>query len=242
MAIKKDALVFTGSQDDLLTCYVSKGRNIYRKKSSIDTLRIKKDPVFKAFRQSSSRMKQASPIAASLYAMVPARFREYPLYRVLTGAALKLLKQGIAEKVIETRLKQAYIDPLIVEFLKARRTVTTPRPESHSPFSYGSLSTTPPTRNRRRIRSRRVRTQAVEALPLTACKGHIRYMPGIERVSYTPIPPEDSHAVAGLIYLGRLKEASKLKMYQREDFTGLMIGSGVVLPDTIVPSGCQSQA
>ncbi len=87
------------------------GQNIVRRGSSLTGERTKKDPAFKGFRQSSSRLKQASPIAASLYKLVPAQVKEYALYRTLTGEAIKMLKEGLEATVITEKLREKYIDP-----------------------------------------------------------------------------------------------------------------------------------
>ncbi len=73
----------------------------------------KTDPAFKGFRQSSNRLKEASPIAASLYKLVPEQVRQYVLYRTLTGEAIKMLKEGMEAAVITETLKKKYIDPLL---------------------------------------------------------------------------------------------------------------------------------
>jgi hypothetical protein len=88
------------------------GKNIVRRFTSLTGQRVKKDPAFKGFRESGNRMKEASPIAAALYKMVPAEVKQYSLYRILTGVALKMLKQGLNKTIITKTLKQKYIDPL----------------------------------------------------------------------------------------------------------------------------------
>ncbi len=88
-------------------------QNIWRRGSSLTGERTKKDPAFKGFRQSSSRLKQASPIAASLYKMLPEQVKQYALYRTLTGEAIKMLKEGMEAANINETLKKKYIDPLL---------------------------------------------------------------------------------------------------------------------------------
>ena len=87
--------------------------NIWRRASSLTGERTKKDPAFKGFRQSSSRLKEASPIAASLYKLVPEQVKQYALYRTLTGEAIKMLKEGVEAVVITESLKKKYIEPLL---------------------------------------------------------------------------------------------------------------------------------
>ena len=74
--------------------------------SSLTGERTKKDPAFKGFRQSSSRLKEASPIAASLYKLVPKQVKQYALYRTLTGEAIKMLKEGMEVAMITETLKK----------------------------------------------------------------------------------------------------------------------------------------
>jgi hypothetical protein len=87
-------------------------QNIWRRGSSLTGERTKKDPAFKGFRQRSSRLKEASPIAASLYKRVHEQVKQYALYRTLTGEAIKMLKEGMQAAVITETLKKKYIDPL----------------------------------------------------------------------------------------------------------------------------------
>ena len=100
---------FTGTKHGV-TVYQLPGKKWYvRMKSSITGERIKKDPVFKAFRKSSSRLKEASPIASFVYAQLPVK--HYPLYREMTGKAMLWLKEGISADVITERLVREYLQP-----------------------------------------------------------------------------------------------------------------------------------
>ncbi|HEV7423888.1 MAG TPA: hypothetical protein VGO21_01735, partial [Candidatus Paceibacterota bacterium] len=76
------------------------GLNILRQASTLTGERIKKDPAFKGFRKSISRLKDASPLAASLYKLVPKQVKQYSLYRTLTGEAIKMLKEGMEAALI----------------------------------------------------------------------------------------------------------------------------------------------
>jgi hypothetical protein len=76
-------------------------------KSSITAELIKQDPVFKAFRKSSGRMKEASPIASFIYKQLPVK--HYPLYREITGKAILWLKEGLSAEVITERLLKEYL-------------------------------------------------------------------------------------------------------------------------------------
>ncbi|HVY76195.1 MAG TPA: hypothetical protein VG890_15300 [Puia sp.] len=112
MAIKRDDIAITGTQGGL-TAYISKGINIFRKTSSLTGRRVKKDPAFAGFRESGNRMKAASPIASSLYGQLPAEKKEFRLYRLLTGEAIKMIKNGIEKAVIRQTLHDRYIAPLL---------------------------------------------------------------------------------------------------------------------------------
>ena len=108
--------IITGQDTRLGMClYYSPhfGLNIWRRGSSLTGERTKKDPAFRGFRQSSNRLKEASPIAASLYKLVPEQIKQYALYRILTGEAIKMLKDGMVASVITETLKKKYIDHLL---------------------------------------------------------------------------------------------------------------------------------
>jgi hypothetical protein len=95
-------------------------------KSSITGERIKKDPVFKAFRKSSGRMSEASPIASFVYQQLPVK--NYPLYREMTGKAILWLKEGVAATVILDRLSKEYLQALKPKRNKMRSIIKlTPR-------------------------------------------------------------------------------------------------------------------
>ncbi|HTB26105.1 MAG TPA: hypothetical protein VK711_12095, partial [Puia sp.] len=100
--------IITGSDPHLRMCFYYSpyfDQNIWRQGSSLTGERTKKDPAFKGFRQSSSRLKEASPIAASLYKQVPNQVKQYALYRTLTGEAIKMLKEGMEADGITEILK-----------------------------------------------------------------------------------------------------------------------------------------
>ena len=100
---------FTGTKYGVTVYQLRDDKYYVRMKSSITGERIKKDPVFKAFRKSSSRLKEASPIASAVYKQL--RVKEYPLYREMTGKAMLWLKEGISADVITERLTQEYLQP-----------------------------------------------------------------------------------------------------------------------------------
>ena len=108
--------VITGSDKRLgLYFYYSHhfGHNIVRKTTSLTGKRVKNDNAFKGFRESINRMKQASPIAALLYRLIPAETKQYSIYRLLTSEALKMIKAGLETNIIIENLRRTYIEPLI---------------------------------------------------------------------------------------------------------------------------------
>ena len=100
---------FTGTKYGVTVYQLPDEKWYVRMKSSITGERIKKDPVFKAFRKSSGRMKEASPIASFVYKQL--RIKHYPLYREMTGKAMLWLKEDIFAAVIQDRLVREYLQP-----------------------------------------------------------------------------------------------------------------------------------
>ena len=79
MPINKSDIVFIGNTGGICG-YMSHGINIIRKSSSLTGKRVEKDPAFKGFRNSCNRMKEASPIASSLYNLLTQEQKSiYPL-------------------------------------------------------------------------------------------------------------------------------------------------------------------
>ena len=109
--------VITGSDKRLgLYFYYSPhfGHNIIRRTTSLTGQQVKTDKAFKGFRESGNRMKQASPIAAALYRLIPSEIKRYSIYRLLTGEALKMIKAGLDTQVIIETLKRTHIEPLLI--------------------------------------------------------------------------------------------------------------------------------
>src|SRR5579862_2853909 len=133
MAKRRTDNIITGNDPHLRMCFYYSphfDQNIWRRGSSLTGERTKTDPAFQGFRQSSSRLKQASPIAASLYKLVPAPIKQYALYRTLTGEAIKMLKEGMEAVVIIETLKKKYISPLLETPKKQSENRTIEKPVS----------------------------------------------------------------------------------------------------------------
>jgi hypothetical protein len=112
MAIKKDDIAITGTQGGI-TGYISQGKNIIRAASPLTGARVKKDPAFAGFRKSSNRMREAAPIAAALYNLIPKEKKEFSLYRRLTGEAIKMIRDAVEKVIITNTLHSMYIVPVL---------------------------------------------------------------------------------------------------------------------------------
>ena len=203
-------------------------QNIWRRTSSLTGDRTRKDPAFKGFRKSSSRLKEASPIAASLYKMVPLQIKQYALYRTLTGEAIKMLKEGMDADLITVTLKKKYIDPLLDTPIKNtdNRTVEEPltrdRVKGMTDFtSHPQI----PSRVNKITRTRRSRLlqkitegqsaadffSSTDSDPLSQISKNV-----LEFTFNEPQEPKRRiKTTEDLIYLGRLPECKKLKIWLR---------------------------
>ena len=224
--------IITGSDPHLRMCFYYSpyfDQNIWRQGSSLTGERTKKDPAFKGFRQSSSRLKEASPIAASLYKQVPEQVKQYALYRILTGEAIKMLKEGMESAGITETLKKKYIDPLLNAPKKnsENRRIEEPVKRDHvkgmNDFTaYPQLPSgvRKMTRTRRSLLLKKITAgqSAVEYFsstvsdPLPQAGRNISASP----FSETNPPKQRTKTTSGLIYLGRLPECKKLKIWVRQ--------------------------
>ncbi len=239
--------IITGNEPGIRLCiYYSPffDLNIWRRGSSLTGERTKKDPSFEGFRQSSNRLKHASPIASSLYKLLPAAIKQFTLYRTLTGEAIRMLKEAMEASVIWSVLKEKYIDPLLQLPIRksgnrtVRKPATTERINAMADFS--SYPQSPSgvrkiTRRRRAVLYQRViegQSAAGEAQSKTE-EGNstVEYIqsPGPYRlsqkspVSISPLNESEqlqkskprTRSTHGLIYLGRLAECKTLKLWLR---------------------------
>jgi hypothetical protein len=224
--------IITGNDPHLRICFYYSpffGQNIWRRGTTLTGERTKKDPAFTGFRQSSNRLKQASPIAASLYKQVPQQLKEYALYRTLTGEAIKMLKEGIEEAVILETLKKKYIDPLLDAPNKKseKRTVKEPITRDRVKGMRDFISYPPmPSGSRKMTRTRR----ALLLQKIAAGQAAVEYFSSndsdpqtcrnISAAAYkeTQLPTIQNprnKTTHGLIYLGRVPECKKLKIWLR---------------------------
>jgi len=220
--------IITGFDPHLRMCFYHSphfGCNIWRRGSSLTGERTKTDPAFKGFRQSSSRLKEASPIAASLYKLIPREKKQYSLYRTLTGEAIKMLKQGMEASVIRETLKIKCIDPLLQEPQKIspkEEPVKKDRVKAINDFtSYPRI----PARDKKLTRTRRSflfqKIVAGDSTPeyfLSAASSPVQQTDGMISdfaSGESNAPKRRTKTTDGLIYLGRLPECKKLKMWLR---------------------------
>jgi len=73
------------------------GNDYVRAASSLTGERVKKDRRFKSTMAWAFRLADASRLASAVYTLLPAYRRKFPLYRKLTGQAMRLLKNGMGE-------------------------------------------------------------------------------------------------------------------------------------------------
>ncbi len=231
--------IITGNDPRLGLCFYYSpyfNQNIWRHASSLTGERTGKDPAFEGFRKSSNRLKEASPIAASLYKQVPVHVKQYALYRTLTGEAIKMLKEGMETVVIAETLKKKYIEPLLDAPKKKSETrtgeqpVTEDRVKGMNDFtSYPQV----PTRIGKMKRTRRsllfkkiIEGQSSaeyfsppDSDPLTQTSKNV--LP-VSKTQSSEEPKRRTKTTSDLIYLGRLAECKKLKMWLRPvDSSGL---------------------
>jgi len=225
--------IITGNDPGLRMCYYYSpyfDQNIWRRGSSLTGERTKNDPAFKGFRQSSSRLKEASPIAASLYKMIPGQIKQYALYRTLTGEAIKMLKEDIDAAVITETLKRKYIDPLLDASKKYSENKTPEKTGIRDRVKgLNDFASYPQMVSRVRKISRTHRTLLLQKI--TESQSAIDYfsstdpdpLPQTSRnVSASPFnePVESkprTKTTSDLIYLGRLPECKKLKIWMRPE-------------------------
>ena len=111
---------FVGTAQSL-TFYKMHGKYFVRAKSSLTAKRVKTDPCFAPTMRQASIMARASRIGAAAYATMPAFCKEFSHYRMLTGKANQLLKQGLQEEAILVILIEKYVAPIRRQALKEGR-------------------------------------------------------------------------------------------------------------------------
>ena len=102
--------------------YPMYGEDFVRKASSLTAERVKTDPAFKPTMAYAAMLAKASWLGASVYAMLPNYRKRHSLYRKLTGAAMRLLKEGRGEGEVAVELM------IFIRLPKKKRAVK-PMPE-----------------------------------------------------------------------------------------------------------------
>jgi hypothetical protein len=233
MPINKSDIIFIGNAGGICG-YLSHGLNIIRKSSSLTTKRVAEEPEFEGFRNSGNRMKQASPIAASLYNLLSKEQKLYALYRLLTGEVLKMLKQGVNTELIAVRLKKQYIDPILERQLIPENqsqldhsyTIESKNIRSSCLLGKDLFKVLPYRRgDKRHLQTRRVPQYAIDSANQQnyVAKHNSddfteqRYLTGNDSNHQTASirEPESISKFSGLTYLGRLPECKGLSMWLR---------------------------
>lgn len=110
MAKQIGPVFITGTIGDICF-YKLDGVYYARTKSSLSRKRVKKDPKFRRTMEYATLMASASRIASGIYRQLPAEKRKHALYRVLTGQALRFLKEALDAEEVKSRLYLEYIAP-----------------------------------------------------------------------------------------------------------------------------------
>jgi len=92
---------FLGTKDGIVI-YKLRGKYYMRAKSSLTAKRVRKSPEFKKTMESAKLLAPASKIASGIYRQL--KQKNHPYYRKLTGAAMKLLKAGLTEPDVISKL------------------------------------------------------------------------------------------------------------------------------------------
>jgi hypothetical protein len=230
MPINKSNIIFIGNAGGICG-YLFKGVNIVRKSSSLTGRRVAEDPAFKGFRNSGNRMKQASPIASSLYNLLPKEHKVFALYRTITGEALKMIKQGINVEFIKTRLKEEFIDPILENSSAIKNHSEENRANDGKSNNSGRsnqlninvFKTLPfKKRNIRTIRILQYAESPAEQIelsePVDSNEGKLREQQAIE-INLQPTGmtrrQKKLSQFSEFIYMGRLQECKGLKMWLR---------------------------
>lgn len=108
MAKQCGPLPFSGTIGNV--CFYKMGDQYYaRMKSSLSGKRVKKDPAFRRTMEHANILAEASRIASRVYRLIPKEEKEQSLYREMTGAAMRTLKEGVKPEEIVPWLTDLYV-------------------------------------------------------------------------------------------------------------------------------------
>ncbi len=223
--------MITGSDPRLGMCFYFSpyfNDNIWRRYTPLTADRVKRDPAFEGFRRSCNRLKQAAPIAGSLYKLLPKELRHFALYRILTGKVIIMLKEGTEVSMITETLKKEYIDPILEAPEKSLEYKTVRKPgkkdrvkgmKGFTSFPGSPAGVKKLSRKRRALLMQKI--TAGQSVAEYAASEHSDSQATTRiQVSATPLTEPVNlktrkKTTDGLIYLGRLPECKKLKMWLR---------------------------
>lgn len=80
------------------------GQHYVKKKSSLDKERFYTDPAFEGSRKTAAQTKITAPLAAAVYHQLPKNLQKHGLIGKMIGEAGRLLRAGLTETEIKTRL------------------------------------------------------------------------------------------------------------------------------------------
>lgn len=162
---------------------------------------------------------------------MPLQLKEYALYRTLTGDAIKMLKEGIEEAAISETLKKEYIDPLLDVPKKKSGNRRMEKPTKRdSVKGMTDFITFPPmpsgvrqiTRKRHSLLLKKIKAahstveyfSSIGSDPLPRASRNVSASQ-FNEPEQSKEPHSRTKTTTGLIYLGRLPECKKLKIWVR---------------------------
>ena len=89
--------------------YKSDGKYLVRAVSSLRGKQFKKDKRFRNTMMYAGLLARASKIGSAVYNAIPKDARMHTMYRAITGAAMKLLKNGTPDKEALIQLRKIYL-------------------------------------------------------------------------------------------------------------------------------------
>jgi hypothetical protein len=109
-----------GTIDDLIF-YKMDGKYYIRMKPCIDPKQVKFGKRYRNTMRSARRLACGSKIAALIYKALPEGEREFSMYRVMVGEAVRLLKVGKTDEEVLGVLKERYLAKFEVKEVCVRR-------------------------------------------------------------------------------------------------------------------------
>lgn len=143
MAKQAGNIIVTGTIDHLCF-YQMDGRFYVRIKSSLSGKRVKTDPAFAGTMRYASLLATAAKIASGLYRALPPEKKAMGVYRVLTGKAMRLLKEGHKPDQVVAFLEEILVPEVAVEEASEERQEQKPgRVAGNYPFADAVIAKIP---------------------------------------------------------------------------------------------------